>query len=144
MQQTEKYKLNLIERTDTFSPEALNQNTQKVEEVLAAETAALDARVTVVEAKKVVTGSYTGNGDMYDGQTINLGFTPVAVLVEFIPQNSSIASTYILTARNTLPGNSLAKSALEIVEGGFRAGSPYMTSYNWNSSGVTYHFLALA
>lgn len=35
MQQTTTYKLNLIETDDVFSPEPLNQNTQKVEAVLA-------------------------------------------------------------------------------------------------------------
>ena len=34
MQQTETYKLNLIETSDPFSPQALNENTQKLEEVV--------------------------------------------------------------------------------------------------------------
>ena len=35
MQQTENLKLNIIESTDTFSPEPLNRNTRKIDEVLA-------------------------------------------------------------------------------------------------------------
>ena len=64
MQQTEKYKLNLIERDDAFSPDALNQNTQKLENALAAHEAAveeatdgLDARLQVFEAVKIATGT---------------------------------------------------------------------------------------
>lgn len=58
MQQTTKYKLNLIERDDAFSPDAQNQNTQKVKNALIAHKAAveevtdaIDQRVTVLEAK---------------------------------------------------------------------------------------------
>ena len=34
MQQTETYKLNLIESSDPFLPDALNENTRKIEEVV--------------------------------------------------------------------------------------------------------------
>ena len=46
MTQTDKYKLNLIETSDVFSPEPLNQNTRAVEAQLSAvrgEFAAADA-----------------------------------------------------------------------------------------------------
>ena len=46
MQQTNQYKLNLIEKTDTFSPDPLNENTEKVEAQLAAETLARTAADT--------------------------------------------------------------------------------------------------
>ena len=36
MQHTDKYKLDLLEKEDAFSPDALNANTQKVEEALIA------------------------------------------------------------------------------------------------------------
>lgn len=35
MQQTQKYKLNLIEGSDPFLPDGLNQNPKKIEDVLA-------------------------------------------------------------------------------------------------------------
>ena len=90
MQQTETYKLNLIETSDTFSPDPLNQNTQKIEEVMsaetaqrAAETAALDNRVTALELHKVAVGTYTGNATTTSKtQTISLGFAPRVVLVQ--------------------------------------------------------------
>ena len=46
MQQTNQYKLNLIEKTDTFSPDPLNENAEKVEAQLAAETLARTAADT--------------------------------------------------------------------------------------------------
>lgn len=43
MKQTNKYKLNLIETSDPFGPEALNENTQKLEDALEAKGADLSA-----------------------------------------------------------------------------------------------------
>ena len=40
MQQTQTYKLNLIETSDTFSPAPLNENMEKVEAGISAEAAA--------------------------------------------------------------------------------------------------------
>ena len=94
MQQTNKYKLNLIEKDDTFSPDPLNDNMEKVEGALKAETgarqaadaaeaqtradadAALDRRIQTIEAHKIVFGS-AGNGST----TANLGFTPLLLYV---------------------------------------------------------------
>ena len=39
MQHTDKYKLNLIENSDAFSPDALNENMQKLEAALEEVTA---------------------------------------------------------------------------------------------------------
>ena len=61
MQQTEKYQFNLIESSDPFSPEALNDNAVKLEAALerhkAETTQALNSRM------RVVAGSYTGTGE---------------------------------------------------------------------------------
>ncbi len=73
MQQTEKYQFNLIETSDTFSPDPLNENMEKAEQALSAEAAALDSRVTVLEAHKIVAGYHAGTG------FVDLGFTPAAV-----------------------------------------------------------------
>ena len=88
MQQTEKYKLNLIESSDPFLPEALNQNTQKLEDALSAaieeHQAETDARLAVVEAHKLAAGLYMGKatGNSSSGEmTIALGFTPLAAFV---------------------------------------------------------------
>jgi len=44
MQQTKTYKLNLIETSDTFSPDPLNENTEKLEAEVSAEAAARSVR----------------------------------------------------------------------------------------------------
>ena len=82
MQQTDKYKLNLIEPTDPFLPDALNANTQRLEDVLEEKmegpVADLEQRVTVLEGHKIVLGTYTGNSQT--SQFISLDFTPKAVI----------------------------------------------------------------
>lgn len=56
MQQTNRYKLNLIDKADTFSPDPLNENTEKLEAQLAAEAqarAAADSAETKARADAV-------------------------------------------------------------------------------------------
>ena len=149
MQHTEKYKLNLIETSDAFSPDALNENTRKVEDVLAAQAAAeaaaretadgaLDQRLTVLEGRRLVVGTYTGNGDTA-GQIIDLGFTPAAVLL-----GKDGKGLYLLTPDN--PGlYPMVPPYLQIVEGGFRV-TYNQTSYadgGWNLGNQKYYFIAL-
>ena len=88
MQQTKTYKLNLIETSDTFSPDPLNENTEKLEAEVSAEAAArqsgdaaLEARVTVLEARRFVAGTY--KGDDANQRVFPLGFTPKIVLVQY-------------------------------------------------------------
>ena len=82
MQQTQKYKLNLIESSDPFLPEALNQNTQKLENALSAaieeHRAETDARLTVLEGHKIYFGYFTAPTS---GSTLHvpLPFAPKAV-----------------------------------------------------------------
>ena len=85
MQQTETYKLNLIESSDPFLPNALNENTRKIEEVMrdktdAADHAALDIRVAELEKIQLACGCFIGDG--VAGRIIPLGFKPVAVLYQ--------------------------------------------------------------
>ena len=115
MQQTDKYKLNLIETSDTFSPAPLNENAQKLEAALetaraeaaagdaaeAAARAALDQRVTALEVHKCVVGYHGGTG------FVDLGFTPSAVFAVGGNGNSFVTQ-----------GHGIA-GYLNIVEGGF-------------------------
>ncbi len=130
MQHTDKYKLNLIEISDAFSPDALNENTRKVEDVLAAQAAAeaaaretadgaLDQRLTVLEGRRLVVGTYTGNGDK-NGMHVELGFTPAALL---FPHNLGM----IYVAPDCPYSPSPLQIALQIEEGGFFAKN------DWNS-----------
>ena len=118
MQQTQTYKLNLIESSDPFSPDALNANTQKVEDVLARREAVsdeklaeMDGRVTVLEGHKFTWGSYHGNGG--SSQTVQIGFTPVAVLVVGT-RGGSINLGMSVAAENG------SYYQMDLVEGGFR------------------------
>ena len=81
MQQTSKYQFNLVEGSDDFSPTPLNQNMEKVEEVLDDMEDAIDG---VMEAaytpdnKPYVTGQYTCQSSLLN---ISLGFKPTMVIV---------------------------------------------------------------
>lgn len=149
MQHTDKYKLNLIEISDAFSPDALNENTRKVEDVLAAQAAAeaaaretadgaLDQRLTVLEGRRLVVGTYTGNGDK-NGMHVELGFTPAAVLL-----GKDGNGLYLLTPDN--PGlYPMVPPYLQIVECGFQV-TYNQTSYadgGWNLGNQKYYFIAL-
>lgn len=124
MQQTEKYQFNLIEPSDTFSPDSLNENMEKVEAQFdaaraeaAAGDAALDQRLQVFEAKHFVMDYFTGTKDL--SQDILLGFTPKVVIamlagetvggIAFVMTGTQVKSTY--------------GDHLEIIDGGFRAGN---------------------
>jgi len=153
MQQTNKYKLNLIEKDDAFSPDPLNENARKVEAALDAKAsaagakaakaaleaadAALDRRVTAIEAHHIYVGSYVGTGAE---QFVDLGFTPAAVLICTYPGRN----IFMLTEEKPdLAYGSTVMYFLYIVEGGFRTanGSPYG---DWSTKGTRYYFIALA
>ena len=74
MQQTETYKLNLLEHSDTVSVTPLNENMEKVEEALEETAAAIP---------KLEIGTYTGTGTRGSDNktTIEFGFDPTFVLV---------------------------------------------------------------
>lgn len=87
MKQTETYQLNLIEPSDVFSTDPLNQNMEKVEAALdtvraeaKAGDGALDTRLAVLEARKIVVGTYTGTGE--SRRFVDLGFEARAVLIQ--------------------------------------------------------------
>ena len=104
MQQTEKYKLNLIEKDDVFSPDALNENMEKVEAAITAGDAALDQRVIALEAHKIVVGYVVSQK-----RECQLGFTPKAVLVTVGPTRAFL----------TVLGGNDANARVSIIEGGF-------------------------
>lgn len=121
MQHTETYNLNLIETSDTFSPDPLNQNAQALEDAVEAARAeaqaadsALDARLKVFEAKHVKVGMYrvlNSNVPL----TINVGFTPKVVLA-FDPSGLRFGALYTGYSMSSHP-------SYEIVSGGFRINS---------------------
>ena len=110
MQQTETYKLNLIESSDPFLPDALNENTQKIEEVVQEKLGEMDQRVTVLEAKKFAVGTY--KAEMNETLKVEVGFTPIAL---YVGQSRKFSTVHGLI----LPGDTNIPPFLEIVEGGF-------------------------
>ena len=136
MQQTENLKLNLIETGDPISPIPINENAQKIEAALDAQ----DARLTVLEAKYIVSGTYIGDGQT--SQFIDLGFTPKAVVVhhEYIAYYTALA----VAGQSSSSGS---KIALEVVENGFKAyNSPPSSSIHrdMNESGQKLNYIAFA
>ncbi len=132
MQQTETYKLNLIESSDPFSPQALNENTQKLEEVVSEKLGEMDQRVTVLEAHKFACGSFqtpSDNGPL----VVELGFTPKAVFIS--RQRSDHPDCLILITQSETKN-----MYLRIVEGGFR----HICNNGYTAYGGTYHFIAFA
>ena len=121
MQHTDKYKLNLIEKDDVFSPDALNDNARSTEsttylgEIAAkAEIAArqaLEGRVAALEVQKIFFGTVTYETPR---QTVNLGFTPKAVL--FLGRDLGNTPALTVGEKFTQYRND---PVLEIVENGF-------------------------
>lgn len=83
MQQTETYKLNKPEMSDSFSPTPLSENADKLESELArvdAVAADHEQRVIKLEGCRIIIGTYQ-RYITNDGQIINLGGRPAAVLL---------------------------------------------------------------
>ena len=140
MQHTETYNLNLIETSDTFSPDPLNQNAQLLEGAVEAEAAArtaadsaLSQRVTVLEARRLVAGVFAGNGT---SQVIQLGFTPRAVLV--LDKRVGAACQALAVGTDSAYYDNV-NTAIKIVDGGFETRN---YSNHFNTQGSQYHFIA--
>ena len=81
MQQTDKYKLNLIESSDPFLPDALNENTRKLEQAVSEHLEGMDQRVQFLEACHIYAGSHRNTSSSMD--FISLPFTPYAIMIFF-------------------------------------------------------------
>lgn len=133
MQYTNQYQFNLIESGDHFSAEPLNENAEKMEEVLGA----LQQKI----GEYFVFGSYTGDGT--SDRFIDLGFTPRFVLImSAYPSNdSTIGLVFFLNAEygfivsNT---NQNIATVAYISDGGFVARTTPV-----NTKGTTCYYLAL-
>ena len=152
MQHTDKYKLNIIETSDPFSPDALNANARTLETQLArveAELAALDAAkadqtaLDALDAGRLVwtTGTYTGDGEYGKAHPnrIEFDFKPLAVIVTGSSQYGNIPWLY--GQSSGLTGASLSVS----LTWGDRDVSWYSgtsASYQLNTTG-THRYFAL-
>ena len=136
MQQTEKRGLNIIEPSDPFLPDALNDNTRKIEAALDAHEAAvkeltddLDTRVKVFEAVKFAYGIFPFHSSTEE--TVELGFTPKILFVEHARSSPTVSR--LITCEDE------GSSQLRIVEGGF----VLSTSNGINYYPGNYNFVAI-
>lgn len=152
MQQTTNYKLNLIEKTDTFSPDPLNENMEKVEGALTqlgnaneAETAAraaviaeLDQRLKAFEVHHVAMGRYSFNRFSAQAYDADLGFTPKVVLFFTVGQYFECAALV-----DPEGSSEFASQYAQIVPGGFHVAGNSTTN-PFNQTYRSYIYLALA
>ena len=155
MLKTEKYKFNIIETADTFSPDALNANARtaeteliRVEAKAAADKAELQAADAALRASmgsggktcRIVWGSYVGNGEYgrEHPSSLTFDFKPHMIFALY-------ASTYIIMQRGCISsiGNSVytCVSAWED-----RSVSWYNTQSSANQlniNNVTYYYVAI-
>ena len=171
MQQTNTYKLNLIEKNDPFSPDPLNENAQKVEAALdtkadSTETgqyfASLAGQISALESGKAnaaETSQYLSSLAVRistlethriavgtyigDGaeRIIDVGFTPPIVFLHRNATNSLDTGPFIYMLTPQNPWYLADDIAMEITEGGIHHTK---RSTLWNMKGPTFFFAALA
>lgn len=80
MQQTEKYQLNLIDPSDDFSPEPLNENARALETQLSAHETAIGSGG---KTARIAFGSYVGNNEYgkEHPNVLTFDFKPVLVIL---------------------------------------------------------------
>lgn len=140
MQQTDKYKLNKPGVDDPITPVPLNENADRLDEALAA----LSQRVTVLEAKKIVTGRYVGDGA--SERVFDLGITPKAMIFSRYTTNSSGMSSNTLSfiiPESEYP-NATTPKTMELTETGFLTRIGFMNINDMNKLNDVYHFIALS
>lgn len=130
--QTENFGLHLWEPGDNFLREEFNENFEAIDRVVAAKCAA-------------AAGTYTGDGAA--SQFIELGFRPVAVLVESQNGTRPQSGNYVLHDGLALPGfpmcgGSTASPTIEVVSGGFRVYAYSGYTGNNNAEGKVYYYIA--
>ena len=156
MQQTETYKLNLLEANHTFSVTPLNENMEKVEEVLQTLSTlqtehAEELRDLASKGVKIVSGSYTRN-DTYGSENSNqltFEFKPYAVFL-YMDGNGSYGGVCVRGVsyvRSYVTGDSMKSVKLTWSEDGV---SWYNTdidggaaAYQLNLSSMVYHYVSI-
>ncbi len=127
MQHTPKYKLNLIDPSDDFSPDPLNANATALETQLAAHETRLDGMDTKFTAAigsggstaRIAAGSYKGNGT---SRSLSFPFKPLVVFV-----GSSQGSPYAFPT-----------VLLRGVKKGFAENDQTSFSVTWSDKGVSW------
>lgn len=147
MQHTQKYQLNLIDPSDTLSPEPLNQNAETVETQLAAVDDKFSAAIgSGGKNARIAWGSYVGN-DEYGKEHPNVltfDFKPVLVFVR-----SADEFNYHILMRPSQKSASNSGASAQVTWGE-RSVSWYYSSemtafitYQCNSKDVTYTYTVI-
>ena len=124
MQHTNKYTLNLIEKDDTFSPDPLNDNMEKVERALEAEAAALDQRLQAIEAHHVAVGTYTPQEDKVTN--VDIGFSPSMILIHALGTTDTCG---VLMAGHDHPNGKITSNGFQIGAAGSGGNINYFYMY---------------
>ena len=147
---TAHYQLHQWEPEDSFLRTDFNEDFAKIDGALGgkAEQSAVDTLAEQVAGKsELVTGSYTGDGEA--SRTIDLGFSPKAVLLASgsgpINYTSSRYGGLALEGAevNTDWESTSGEPVLRVVTGGFQVFYDYDEEVFSNSDRDRYHYLAL-
>lgn len=143
MQHTTNYNLNKFEATDHVTRDIFNANADLIDAALKSVSEAAAAASAGV---KITYGTYTGNGSTStDSQTIQLGFTPVFLILwgtQDVYEVLSFCGTSIhaISVRGSVSGATgisiIDKASL--TNNGFTVYGPYQH----NQNGRTYHYIA--
>lgn len=128
---TENYHLHQWVPEDNFLRTDFNQDFQKLDTALAEVEALAGSKCSVVA------GIYSGNNA--ESREINLGFQPIAVLVE-VSYGKRPATDYYMYSGLAVQGGVLKHSdtALSITQAGFRVAKKGESYTNLNGSGYRY------
>ena len=151
MQQTEKYKLNLIESSDPFLPDGLNANTRKVEEVLSENLGTmqgavdtLDQRLAAAEKNlgtggkncRIVWGSYVGTGTY--GKN-----APNQLTLDFYPVLMFSGSVLFMRGRETASGSNGSVNVMTWSDNGISWYSSSSASAQFNTANFTFFYVVI-
>lgn len=149
MQHTSKYQFKLIEGTDSFSPDPLNDNMEKVEEQFEAveeDLANLAATVGAHgETARIAFGSYVGTGTYGadNPNSLTFGFTPAVVLLAAANVTYGVP-TVLLRSMPALPGPS-GSMTINLTWDGDSLSWYAVNNANaqGNQEGATYYYVAI-
>lgn len=145
MKQTTNYQFNLIESGDTFSPNPLNENMEKVEAALTGLDTDLSGQIAAAvtamgsggSTARIAYGSYTGDGasGYSNPKTLSFGFKPLLFAVYLYSGQTG----YVLVrgTQNSLAGFNVTWGDTSV---SYYADS---SSTMCNQERSTYHYVAI-
>ena len=153
MQHTSKYQFNLVDATDDFSPEPLNQNAEKTEALMAGVEEALAAVIADLGAAgknaRIAWGSYTGTGEYGAGHPTSLTFPFRPAWLLIATQGGTYLGTSALMYPMTRAEAADTSAQLNVTWSDYGVSwyvldgqsNPHISQNN--TAGYTYHYLVL-